>query len=80
MAAPASSAIVQACERLTGASAEALAFATAAPFLQNLGIETLVLWPGNINQAHQVDEYLAVDQIRPGIDLIRQLINEFCLQ
>lgn len=79
-ATPASSAIVQACERLTGASAEAVAFATEAPFLQNLDIETLVLGPGNIDQAHQVDEYLAVDQIRPGIDLISQLINEFCLQ
>ena len=57
-----------------------MAFATEAPFLQNLGIETLVLGPGNIDQAHQVDEYLAIDQIRPGIDLISQLINEFCLQ
>lgn len=75
-----SSAIVQACERLTGASSEAVAFATEAPFLQQLGIETLVLGPGNIDQAHQVDEYLAHDQIQPCVDLLSQLIKEFCLQ
>ena len=75
-----SSAIVQACERLTSAKSEAVAFATEAPFLQELGIETLVLGPGNIDQAHQVDEYLAHDQIQPCVDLISQLIKEFCLQ
>lgn len=74
-----SSAIVQACERLTSAKSEAVAFATEAPFLQELGIETLVLGPGNIDQAHQVDEYLAHDQIEPCVNLIAQLINEFCL-
>ena len=75
-----SSAIVQACERLTSAKSEAVAFATEAPFLQELGVETLVLGPGNIDQAHQVDEYLAHDQIKPCVELISQLIKEFCLE
>lgn len=75
----ATSQIVEACERLTGAQSEAVAFATEAPFLQQLGIETLVLGPGSIDQAHQVDEYLAFDQIQPCVDLISELIKEFCL-
>ncbi len=40
-------------EKLTGHSAEAVAFGTEAPYLQRLGCETLVLGPGDIACAHQ---------------------------
>lgn len=76
---PASSDLVQVAERLTGFSSEAVAFATEAPFLQQLGMETLVLGPGSIDQAHQVDEYLAHDQIEPCIELLCNLIDRFCV-
>ena len=74
----ASSDLVQVAERLTGFASEAVAFATEAPFLQQLGMETLVLGPGSIDQAHQVDEFLAHDQIEPCIDLLCNLIDRFC--
>ncbi|MDO6680771.1 acetylornithine deacetylase [Oceanobacter sp. 5_MG-2023] len=76
---PASSALVQAAERLTGHPSEAVAFATEAPFLQALGFETIVMGPGSIDQAHQVDEFLAIDQIAPGVKLLQSLIQQFCL-
>lgn len=76
---PATSALVEVAERLTGHTSEAVAFATEAPFLQQLGMETLVLGPGSIDQAHQVDEYLAHDQIDPCIRLLQNLIERFCL-
>lgn len=76
----ASSPLVQAAERLTGHSSEAVAFATEAPFLQALGFETIVMGPGSIDQAHQVDEFLALSQIAPGVELIRSLIQQFCLE
>jgi acetylornithine deacetylase len=75
----ASSDLVTVAERLTGHRSEAVAFATEAPFLQQLGMETIVLGPGSIDQAHQVDEYLAHDQIEPGISLLRNLIERFCV-
>ncbi len=73
------SALVKAAERLTGYQSEAVAFATEAPFLQALGFETIVLGPGSIDQAHQVDEFIAIDQIEPCIELLRSLIQRFCV-
>jgi len=70
--------IVKLAQQLTGYEASSVAFATEAPFLQQLGMETIILGPGSINQAHQVDEFLGLDQIRPGIDIVRQLIVKLC--
>ncbi|MEZ5502783.1 MAG: acetylornithine deacetylase [Halioglobus sp.] len=71
--------LVQLAERLTGHSAEAVAFATEAPFLQQLGMETIVMGPGSIDRAHQPDEYLELDQIQPCIALLQQCIRHYCL-
>lgn len=71
--------LVQMAERLTGHSAQAVAFATEAPFLQQLGMETIVMGPGSIDRAHQPDEYLELDQIQPCIALLQQCIAHYCL-
>ncbi|WP_426415737.1 acetylornithine deacetylase [Aestuariirhabdus sp. LZHN29] len=75
-----SSELVTACEQLTGYRAETVAFATEAPFLSSMGMETLVLGPGDIDQAHQPDEFLALDRIPPMVNLLRSLIRRFCLE
>lgn len=66
-------------EQLTGYSSQAVAFATEAPFLQQLGMDTVVMGPGSIDQAHQPDEYLALDQIEPALDILSQLILKYCI-
>ena len=76
---PAGSAIVRAAEALTGHRAEAVSFGTEAPFFNKLGMETVVLGPGDIAQAHQPDEYLALERIPPTIGLLRRLIRQFCI-
>ena len=75
----AQSELVQLCEQLTGNRAETVAFATEAPFMQQLGMQTLVLGPGSINQAHQPDEFIPLDQIEPAINIVRRLIEKYCL-
>ena len=70
--------LIQLTEKMPKSPAEAVAFATEAPFLKQLGLEALALGPGSIGQAHQPDEYLSLDQIKPSIDLIRQCIRHFC--
>lgn len=80
METPSSAAIVRATERLTGATAEAAAFGTEAPFLQALGADVVVLGPGDIAQAHQPDEYLRLDRLKPTVELLQQLIKQFCLE
>ncbi len=76
---PADAALVQACEALTGHTAHAVAFATEAPWLQKLGMETLVLGPGSIDQAHQPDEFIELSQLEPTVKILRGLIRQFCL-
>jgi acetylornithine deacetylase len=75
----ADTAIVKACEQLTGHSAGSVAFATEGPYLNRLGMQTLILGPGDIDQAHQPDEYLEMDRIDPTVKILRGLIKQFCL-
>lgn len=71
--------IVKIAEKLTAHTAEAVAFATEAPYLNELGIETIIMGPGDIEQAHQPDEFLALDRIQPTVDILRRLIQHFCV-
>jgi acetylornithine deacetylase len=73
------STFVRTCESLTGHPAQAVAFATEAPFLSRLGMETVIIGPGSIDQAHQPDEFLPMDQINPAIEIIRNLVHRYCL-
>ncbi len=76
---PASAEIVRVAEKLTGYAAEAIGFGTEGPYLQALGMDSLILGPGDIAQAHQPDEYIRLDRLRPGVALLRQFIAHFCL-
>lgn len=78
METPATSPIVQATEQLTGFSAGAVAFATEGPYLNEMGHETVILGPGHIDQAHQPDEYLELNQVAPAKTIFRTLIERFC--
>jgi len=79
METPADSAIVRAAETLTGYSAGAVAFGTEGPYMNQMGMQTVIMGPGSIDQAHQPDEFLALDQIVPGKQIIRELVTRFCL-
>ena len=57
----------------------AVNYATEAPFIQQLGCQTLVMGPGSIDQAHQPNEFLAFDQITNTEDMLLKLINRYCL-
>lgn len=72
--------IVKMTEKLTGYEAQSVAFGTEAPYLQQLGCETIILGAGNIDQAHQPDEFLALNQIQPMIDILTRLIAHYCLE
>jgi acetylornithine deacetylase len=75
----AESALVKTVEKLTGARSEAVAFSTEAPFYTRLGLDSVILGPGNISQAHQPNEYLAMEQITPTVKLIKDLVNNICM-
>lgn len=75
----ANSELVKLAEKLTGISSEAVAFATEAPYIQQVAGETIILGAGSIDQAHQPNEYLPLSQIEPYTLLLRQLITYYCL-
>ncbi len=63
----------------TGKVAGSVAFGTEAPYYNRMQTETIVIGPGSINQAHQPNEFLLIEQIKPTIDLLEDLIHKFCL-
>ena len=76
---PGTSELVQAAEQLTGHTSEAVAFTTEGPFLQSLGMQTVILGPGDIRVAHQPNESLPLATLQPTLELLEQLIRRFCL-
>tara|TARA_R110002074_G_scaffold114782_1_gene245401 strand:- start:28626 stop:29789 length:1164 start_codon:yes stop_codon:yes gene_type:complete len=66
-------------ESLAGKTAESVAFGTEAPYLTTLGIDTIVIGPGNIDQAHQANEYIPANQIAPYCDFLRNIIQKVCI-
>ena len=75
----ADSPMVKAVEVLTGHTAGSVAFGTEGPFLNAMGMDTVVMCPGHIDQAHQPDEYLSLDMLTHTVDLLSGLIQRFCV-
>lgn len=73
------SALLKTAEKLTGHAGISVGFGTEGPFLQKLGIDTIIMGPGNIDQAHQPDEYMSINMIEPCIDVLQKMINHHCL-
>ena len=63
---------------LCGRPPGTVAFGTEAPFLQSLGMETVVFGPGSINQAHQPNEYLDLNQLSPARETLEKVIRHYC--
>lgn len=76
---PAQAEIVKMAETLTEHSAQAVDFCTEAPYLNALGMETVILGPGNIAQAHQANEFVELNRLQPMVDILSHLIRHFCM-
>ncbi len=71
--------IVKISEQFTQQRAQSVAFCTEGPFFNDMGIETVILGPGSIRQAHQPDEYIPATQLQPTIDILKKLIHHYCI-
>lgn len=63
----------------SGQAPGTVAFGTESHFLQSLGMQTAVFGPGSIDQAHQPNEYLAMEQIAPARDILSHVIQRYCV-
>ncbi|MEL7489247.1 MAG: acetylornithine deacetylase [Pseudomonadota bacterium] len=62
---------------LTGQNAtDVVAYAAEAGQFQEAGFSTVICGPGSIDQAHQPNEYVSVDQLRQGTVFLRKLIAQ----
>ena len=70
----------EACEfisSLTGDnSREVVSFGTEAGLFQEIGISTVVCGPGSIEQAHKIDEFVTLDQIKKCLVLLEGIKNK----
>lgn len=64
--------------KLSGHACCAVNYATEAPFIQQLGCQTIVMGPGSIDQAHQPNEFLAVSEIIKTQQLLERVIHHYC--
>jgi acetylornithine deacetylase len=52
---------------------ESVPYGTEAGHFQGAGLATVVCGPGSINQAHQPDEYITLEQFEAGAAFLRRL-------
>ena len=65
--------------RLTGANGSGVvSYGTEAGQFQDGGYSAVVCGPGHIDQAHQPDEYISVEQFQQGEAFIARLLDQLC--
>lgn len=71
--------VVRVAEKLSGHAATAVDFGTEGEFYNRMGMNTVILGPGDIAQAHQPNEYLAIERCEPMRAILRGMIQHFCI-
>ncbi|ACJ28810.1 Acetylornithine deacetylase (ArgE) [Shewanella piezotolerans WP3] len=66
--------------QLSQSEPEVVNYATEAPYISQLGCQTLVLGPGSIEQAHQPDEFLDLHYLDKTKKLLKELIYHACIK
>ena len=67
---------VQLAKRLTGQnSVTSVVYGAEAGQFQEAGYSVVMCGPGSIDQAHQPDEYISLEQVDKGIEFTRRLID-----
>jgi acetylornithine deacetylase len=60
-------------------SRQVVSFGTEAGLFQEIGISTVVCGPGSIEQAHKIDEYIVLDELKKCLDLLDGIKNNSIL-
>ncbi len=71
--------IVKLVSSYTNKNPTSVTFATEAPFFNSMGMETVVLGPGSIDQAHQPNEFIELSSLKPTTELLQKVIQSICM-
>lgn len=69
---PRESHLIGLAEKVSGHPAETVAYATEGPFYQEHGMDVVVMGPGSIQQAHQINEFVEVSQLQHAQRILQQ--------
>ncbi len=65
--------------RITGDNADhVVSYGTEAGHFQAAGISSVICGPGNIEQAHQADEYISLAQFEAGEAFLAKVVDSLC--
>ncbi len=71
--------IIRAALEITGDSKpHTVSYSTDAAIFSNY-METVIIGPGSILQAHTVNEWMALDQFEKGVKVFSQFVDRFCV-
>ena len=77
---PSDAEVVRVTANYSGHAPGTVLFATEGAYFKEMGMETVILGPGDIEQAHRANEYLAVDRIAPMVSILKNCVTHFCLR
>ncbi len=64
-------------KQLTGQNdTESVAYGAEAGQFQQAGLSVVICGPGSIDQAHQPNEFISLDQLEQGTAFVRRLIDQ----
>jgi len=69
---------VKLAESISGSKSEVAPYGTEAALYTTHGIPSMALGPGNVKQAHIVDEFVAVAQAKRALSIYTKLIESVC--
>lgn len=72
--------LVTLAEEATGRASEVAAYGTEASLYTGSGIPSVVIGPGNVSQAHVVDEHVPVAQLGRALATYARMIRAVCAQ
>jgi acetylornithine deacetylase len=78
METPENSPLVVEIEKLTHLKAGAVQFATEGNYFNAMGMDTVVIGPGDIDLAHQPNEFIEIQKIHEGVTIYANLIKKLC--
>ena len=70
--------LVQQAEQFTGRSSQSVTFATEGPYLQSLGMQTIILGPGDIAVAHRPNEFVSRADLLHASTIYTKFIEHNC--
>ncbi|MEM4590449.1 MAG: acetylornithine deacetylase [Nitrososphaerota archaeon] len=72
--------LVKMAEDLVAEESGAAPYGTEAPLYQQLGIPTIILGPGSVEQAHVINEYVEIKQLHRAEIIYKELVKRVCVK